>query len=115
METKASLLFEFLKYSNNPEKVREYRRDKRFEDIPYEIARSIKVMSDIDIDLDVSNQGGSINMCEGWKVLLEEEKNEGISEGKNDYRNRLIRYLTVNGRSEEEAIREADIVFADPS
>ena len=38
METKVSLLSEFLKYSNNPEKAREYRRDMRFEDIPYEIA-----------------------------------------------------------------------------
>ncbi|MBR4471540.1 MAG: Rpn family recombination-promoting nuclease/putative transposase [Erysipelotrichaceae bacterium] len=123
METKVSLLFEFLKYSNNSQKVREYRRDKRFEDIPYEIARSIKVMSDIDIDLEKNDQGGSVNMCEGWKVLLEEEKNEGrtegISIGKTEERkeslDKLIRYFMNNGRSEEEAIREADIVFGDPS
>ena len=99
--------------------MREYRRDKRFEDIPYEIARSIKVMSDIDIDLEKNDQGGSVIMCEGWKVLLEEEKNEGISIGKTEERkesiDKLIRYFMNNGRSEEEAIREADIVFGDPS
>lgn len=58
-------------------------------------------------------------MCEGWKVLLEEEKNEGISIGKTEERkeslDKLIRYFINNGRSEEEAIREADIVFGDPS
>ena len=122
MKSDIGLLFEFLKYSNDMAKVRQYRKDKRFSNVPFEIADAIRIMADMKIELR-KDQEGNTDMCEGVRLLREQDKAEaraealieGKIEGKIETRNEsrriFIDYLMKQGKSNSEAIKEADKVF----
>ena len=122
MKSDIGLLFEFLKYSNDMAKVRQYRKDKRFSNVPFEIADAIRIMADMKIELR-KDQEGNTDMCEGLRLLREQDKAEaraealieGKIEGKIETRNEsrriFIDYLMKQGKSKAEAIKEADKVF----
>ena len=107
-------------------KVRQYRKDKRFSNVPFEIADAIRIMADMKIELR-KDQEGNTDMCEGLRLLREQDKAEaraealiegriegkieGRIEAKNESRMIFVEYLIKQGKSKAEAIKEADKIF----
>ena len=128
MNDDLSVLMEIVKYSKKEEKMRELSQDERIKDISYEVAESIKFLTDIPVDLTKKGKKGNVDMSEGFRLWAEAErkegklegraegKAEGIAEGRikgiDESKEKFIQYLIENGKTKEEAVSEINKLFS---
>ena len=120
MNDDLSVLMEIVKYSKKEEKMRELSQDERIKDISYEVAESIKFLTDIPVDLTKKGKKGNVDMSEGFRLWAEAERKEGKLEGMaegriegiDESKEKFIQYLIENGKTKEEAVSEIDKLFS---
>ena len=92
--------------------MRELSKDERIKDISYEVAESIKFLTDIPVDLSKKGKKGNVDMSEGFRLWAEAERKEGKTEGIDESKEKFIQYLIENGKTKEEAVSEIDKLFS---
>ena len=96
--------------------MRELSQDERIKDISYEVAESIRFLTDIPVDLTKKGKKGNVDMSEGFRLWAESERKEGKLEGRTEgidkSKEKFIQYLIDNGMTKEEAVSEVNKLFS---
>jgi hypothetical protein len=114
-QTDIAEVFDFIRYSNDKEKLKELVESKSYfqhmEEDAFDVAVNYSCAQELGFAKEEYEEGGRVNMCVAIQEMMKDSRDEGILEG----RQKIVRNMLLRGMSDEDimVITECDKEFID--
>jgi hypothetical protein len=122
-QTDIAEVFDFIRYSNDKEKLKELVESKSYfqhmEEDAFDVAVNYSCAQELGFAKEEYEEGGRVNMCVAIQEMMKDSRDEGILEGRREGvlegRQKIVRNMLLRGMSDEDimAIAECDKNFID--